>query len=244
MSRLFNQTTGWIVRLPWLTLLLILVISGIAYVGYTDPGLVNRFFEEPETTSDAEMIVEDVPAVAASGFSFSAESVLVVESPNFFSPAGARAMRAIVEDLEATEFVADVVWMDEIPMLNIFSLPQPVLPHESASQNRFDLAKEKALKHPFIHGQLLSSDCQTTLLLFTFDRFFIQENQDVTARIREIAQATAARFPDFEAEFTVTGAWPVWITAVESHDANNFTCLLYTSPSPRDRQKSRMPSSA
>ena len=26
--------------------------------------------------------------------------------------------------------------------------------------------------------------------------------------------------------------------------ANNNTCLLYTSPSPRDRQKSRMPSSA
>ena len=27
-------------------------------------------------------------------------------------------------------------------------------------------------------------------------------------------------------------------------DDNNSTCLLYTSPSPRDRQKSRMPSSA
>ena len=27
-------------------------------------------------------------------------------------------------------------------------------------------------------------------------------------------------------------------------DANNKICLLYTSPSPRDRQKSRMPSSA
>ena len=26
--------------------------------------------------------------------------------------------------------------------------------------------------------------------------------------------------------------------------ANFYTCLLYTSPSPRDRQKSRMPSSA
>ena len=26
--------------------------------------------------------------------------------------------------------------------------------------------------------------------------------------------------------------------------SNNKTCLLYTSPSPRDRQKSRMPSSA
>ena len=27
-------------------------------------------------------------------------------------------------------------------------------------------------------------------------------------------------------------------------DAKGYTCLLYTSPSPRDRQKSRMPSSA
>ena len=35
---------------------------------------------------------------------------------------------------------------------------------------------------------------------------------------------------------------------VEAHskasDVTTFTCLLYTSPSPRDRQKSRMPSSA
>ena len=27
-------------------------------------------------------------------------------------------------------------------------------------------------------------------------------------------------------------------------DAHSYNCLLYTSPSPRDRQKSRMPSSA
>ena len=30
----------------------------------------------------------------------------------------------------------------------------------------------------------------------------------------------------------------------ELHDAGADICLLYTSPSPRDRQKSRMPSSA
>ena len=30
----------------------------------------------------------------------------------------------------------------------------------------------------------------------------------------------------------------------EPDDISNYTCLLYTSPSPRDRQKSRMPSSA
>ena len=34
------------------------------------------------------------------------------------------------------------------------------------------------------------------------------------------------------------------IANVKSGYARNYLCLLYTSPSPRDRQKSRMPSSA
>ena len=34
------------------------------------------------------------------------------------------------------------------------------------------------------------------------------------------------------------------VFALSADEANGMTCLLYTSPSPRDRQKSRMPSSA
>ena len=34
------------------------------------------------------------------------------------------------------------------------------------------------------------------------------------------------------------------IKVVDYHDRQPWPCLLYTSPSPRDRQKSRMPSSA
>ena len=33
-------------------------------------------------------------------------------------------------------------------------------------------------------------------------------------------------------------------TSTETNPIKTYTCLLYTSPSPRDRQKSRMPSSA
>ena len=36
--------------------------------------------------------------------------------------------------------------------------------------------------------------------------------------------------------------WTVWLQSVYVHA--DHRCLLYTSPSPRDRQKSRMPSSA
>ena len=34
------------------------------------------------------------------------------------------------------------------------------------------------------------------------------------------------------------------VTATSNDNKTTWTCLLYTSPSPRDRQKSRMPSSA
>ena len=37
---------------------------------------------------------------------------------------------------------------------------------------------------------------------------------------------------------------PWQITQLARHPMRPYTCLLYTSPSPRDRQKSRMPSSA
>ena len=35
-----------------------------------------------------------------------------------------------------------------------------------------------------------------------------------------------------------------WLNNAATNDTRGKTCLLYTSPSPRDRQKSRMPSSA
>ena len=42
------------------------------------------------------------------------------------------------------------------------------------------------------------------------------------------------------------GAWGGFLPAVYGHEAsgNISNCLLYTSPSPRDRSSSRMPSSA
>src|SRR5665213_4485251 len=39
------------------------------------------------------------------------------------------------------------------------------------------------------------------------------------------------------------GVWGELRFAKRARDADDSSCLLYTSPSPRDRQKSRMPSS-
>ena len=62
---------------------------------------------------------------------------------------------------------------------------------------------------------------------------------DVTIVDPRTAFATQERFPDVK----VVAEWPD--VALPPIGIDRYTaCLLYTSPSPRDRQKSRMPSSA
>mgnify|MGYP003309751479 CR=1 FL=1 len=48
----------------------------------------------------------------------------------------------------------------------------------------------------------------------------------------------------FETDITIDGAPSARSTLFQIHDGRNSGCLLYTSPSPRDRTRSRMPSSA
>src|SRR5665811_2331962 len=43
---------------------------------------------------------------------------------------------------------------------------------------------------------------------------------------------------------TIAGLWDEWKDIETGEPLKSCTCLLYTSPSPRDRTRSRMPSSA
>ena len=61
------------------------------------------------------------------------------------------------------------------------------------------------------------------------------KNQRKTKQIAIIAKDT--RLSGYTLE-------PALVSGLASGGMHVFTCLLYTSPSPRDRQKSRMPSSA
>ena len=74
---------------------------------------------------------------------------------------------------------------------------------------------------------------------YASDVYITQSGASLTANINQDGQTN--KFGDGTTGVTLTGDNQ---TLDIDQIGNTNTCLLYTSPSPRDRQKSRMPSSA
>ena len=74
--------------------------------------------------------------------------------------------------------------------------------------------------------------------------FCINGATDPTATITGLAGGTFTGPADVVFTDTATGEIDLSASTAGTHTITYTTCLLYTSPSPRDRQKSRMPSSA
>lgn len=230
MSRIFDRTFGATVDHRWAVGLLILAVTGLAILGYLDPQRLTRLFETPpESTADASpraapnerpaRTYEQPPDVDPVSLT-DADVILVVDSEDFFTPEGARALRRIVKSLEDLDQVQSILWMDEVPVLNIFGLQQPLLPRPTASPRQFEEARAKALAHPLVRGQLLSADGKTLLLLIKINWLFVESDEHCTTRLREVAEQAAAEFPDARFSFLVTGRVPMYLTFMRAHREN------------------------
>ena len=84
--------------------------------------------------------------------------------------------------------------------------------------------------------------------------FFAEENLDVEPRVMPSGSVIAASVVSGELQFGFSNTTalvigrsrglPVRIVSYAALGGSNEACLLYTSPSPRDKRQSRMPSSA
>lgn len=225
MTRNFDRIFGNLVDHPWWVGLLILTLSGFALLGYIAPEKLTRLFETQETpTSESpppktpSKPVPDVDAVQLTG----SDVILVVESDDIFTPDGAEALRDIVQALEDQDYIDRVFWMDRVPVLNVFGLRESLFPRSNASNRQFDAAREKALEHPLVGGQLLSRDGRTVLMLIHIDWLFVERDEDCTERIKQIAQEAAARHPEAEFSFLVTGRVPIYLTFMEAQRKNRW----------------------
>ncbi|MDG1512640.1 MAG: efflux RND transporter permease subunit [Mariniblastus sp.] len=232
MSTRFSLATSWIVDRRWLSSLLVVALSLIAIGGYVAPEKITRALgittdrsletptddlDDTSEDSDSERPPE-VETIPTSGF----DVVIVVESEQFFTSQGSEAIRSIVRNLEAQDYVDNILWMDKIPSLNIFGLNEPLLPNREAAPERFAKSKQNAREHPLINGQFLSDDGNTLLLMVRFNYLFVDDESIFISGIRETAEQELANHPNVDMDFFVTGRVPFRLTAQSSQQDNQL----------------------
>ena len=227
MTRNFDRVFGSTVDHPWWVAFFILALSSLATLGYVAPEKLTRLFEsaktqpaEPPSTSPGQSrrALPEVDAVRLDD----ADVILVIESPDIFTPDGAEALRSIVSALEELDYVESVFWMDRVPVLNVFGLRESLFPRASGSERQFTVARKKALEHPLVGGQLLSKDGQTLLMLIKLDWLFVTSDEDCTERLKQTARDAVANFPAAEFAFLVTGRVPIYLTFMEAQEKNRW----------------------
>ncbi|WP_153555275.1 efflux RND transporter permease subunit [Roseimaritima sediminicola] len=228
----FARCLQAIVDYPWLSGFALVLLSAVAAIGHYDPYLllpdpapnppprqVDTAQAPPAEESARQRAAASVQPVRLGR----ADSIVVCEADNFFTPANAQALREAVQRLEALPFVRGVMWMDRAPLLNVFGLPEPILPRSpNASATRFEQARRRALKHPLVVGQMLSADGQTTLLMVRIDWLYITADDDCTDTLRETAASAVQDTPGAEIRFRVTGDAPIHLLTVNAHERDTL----------------------
>jgi predicted RND superfamily exporter protein len=207
------------------------LVSGGAWGGYWDPGWAKRLWQEATGTTEVVAANPEPESQVRRGgrrpqLSGSGDAILVVESPDLFSQAGWDALQEIVAALEQLDFVSDVRSLADTPPMNIFGLADPIFPRIPSTPERFARAKERALAHPFLLGQTLSADGQTTLLMVNFDFLMIRSDDDCIAGLRQAAERAAALHPETTFRFTVTGRVPIVLSSVQGQDSDRLKYQL------------------
>ncbi|MGB7346496.1 MAG: efflux RND transporter permease subunit [Pirellulaceae bacterium] len=234
MFNQFGRLADWIVDHRLWAFLLIVVATVLAGIGHYDPYIL---LSEPTANvqsraanaSDESESEQPPPNVAPIRIN-AGDVIVVAQSDAFFTPEGAEAIRDAVAAIETLPHVQNVFWMDEAPMVNIFGLAERILPRRNATQVRFDEAKEQAIQHPLVVGQLLSPDAKTMLLMVEIDWLFVTEDADCMDLLRDTAAKAAAKHPSVEMQFRVTGNVPIRLSRAASSRENErkYQIIGYT----------------
>ena len=229
MLERFSRATQWIVTQPWLTVLLLATITTVACIGHFSPELITDLFADgqenlPNTIWQQQQTNSTSPdgeRPEVESFAFGGEAILLAQSDDFFTPAGVTAMQDVVATLKDTDYIGRLVWVEDVPPLNLFGLPEPTFPKPSASPALFEKSKQKALNNPFIQGQLLSADAKSLLLMINYDFLFIEDDRQCIEGVIEIANAVASKHKDVNIEFGVTGRLPIYLNLMQQSEAND-----------------------
>ena len=227
----------WWADRPLVQLFVLIAATSLAVVGYTKPSLVTRFFasseaEEPKNRNEdpAALVEPDQPPPDVTPFRVGGGDVtLIATSDDFFTQASLTAVRKAVVALEEMPQVRRVLWIESIPGLNLFGLPESPLPRSDASRRQMELGRERTLGNPLAVGQLISSDGKTILLHLSIDWFYARSDEACTSDLRKAAAEAAESVPGSDLKFQVTGSAPLRLMMRQNHvrDAWRYQLIGY-----------------
>lgn len=231
-----SQLFCWIADRTWFSATLIGLVTVIAVIGQLHPewirdadwyrALTDQTEERPNDDFGRPKPIEvnnrprpsNVAPLALAG----GDATLVLHGRDFFTPQGAAALRSVADALESDPIVERLLWIDRLPGLNLFGLPEPLLPSETASPARFAAARQRALNHPLVAGQLMGESGETLLMLVTIDWVHVTSDDDVVGGLVKIATATLKDYPELGWQVGITGRVPLYVMTAESREANTF----------------------
>ncbi|MBC8357282.1 MAG: MMPL family transporter [Planctomycetes bacterium] len=242
-----ERTTGlsrrlfyWWADHPAAHVCVLFVMSSLAIIGHVKPSLVRDLItplqvedeepqvQQPVVTSNSAPTEEppDVQPFQVAG----GECVVVATSEDFFTTESLTAIRSVVSDLESLPQVSRILWIESVPGLNLFGLPESLLPRSNASERQMQLGRQRTLENPFAVGQLVSTDGKTMLLHLQMDWFYVTTDAACTTALRETAEAATANVPGADLQFQVTGSAPLYLMMAHNHmhDSWRYQAIGYS----------------
>lgn len=229
MGKWFDAAVAWGIDHRWLAIVVMVLLTVVSALGFYDEKILLDLFkgkptkvEKREATSKSKNASkEELPTVNPVRLD-RFDAVIAIECDQLFDPETISALRKVVDQLEDLDQVEAIMWLDRIPPINMFGLLQPVLPREKAPLAVFKSAKDRAMAHPLVGGHLLSEDGKTTMLLLNLNRFYLFQDELITADLRKSIDSTLESFPNLEMNYWVTGAVPGSIATIGQHESNQI----------------------
>lgn len=214
-------------RRRWLVTLLVIVMTSLAVWGHWRGPISpwkslkrsERLVDAGEDVKDDQVLKDqtsepiDPPSI---------DALLVVESDEFFTPHSMAALRAMVQAVEALDAVESLIWIDRVPLMNMFGVPQPLIPPDGSSSELFLEARQAVLEHPLARGQLISEDAGTLLMPVEFDWLQVAADDDCTTELLRTARGALAESGAENIRVRLTGDVPLFVAQHEALERNHF----------------------
>jgi predicted RND superfamily exporter protein len=111
---------------------------------------------------------QDLQQLFADFESDDGDCLIVVESDELFSRGSVAALRKLIDSVKGVDGVKAVRSLADVVVFDS-GRPRSLLPADDAPESAFTAARNTALSHPLIRGQVLTEDCQTALVIARLD---------------------------------------------------------------------------